>query len=366
MGLNFSSPSSGVVTSHRNGHVYTSIVTQDNARTHYGDKIAVKNYNTNYSLWPQPSPAKDAVLPYPEQRGPKRKRIQDADAEVDSRHGQDPVDQAIDHLGQLFLTIQHFQKDRDAQRLAKWIRVLVGTFTDDHAESQLEHTIEGLESLQNGLVSVNRVSINSAPSSRRTLPTHIYEVKRKSSVVIVGRWEIRLDTMFRDSIDTKGREINESFSSLRLKPAGDSVIGGTSVSAFFGERTELLQRSFFSPTIITYRTVASSSEVFELVRHDDVDGLVKLIALQKASARDCDENGRSLLSVSTLIVTYRFMRGILTDVACMLLYEFEVLQVLNPMRRRCQQNRSGCCIDVSGRFRYTQSVQARMLESAYL
>jgi hypothetical protein len=301
MGLSFSSPSSGGVISHRKGHVYTSIVTQDNARAHYGDNIAVKNYNTNYSLWPLPSSARDAELQHPTQSGPKRKRIHDvdADAEGDSRQGQDPVDMAIDYLGQLCLSIQHFKKDRDAQRLAKCIRVLVGTFTDECAESRLEHTLDGLESLQNGLVSVNRVSINSAPSSRRTLPTHVFEVNRKSSVIIAGKWEIRLDTMNRDSIDTKGREVNESLSSLRLKPSGGPIVGGTSVSAFFGERTDYLQRSFFSPTIITYRTVDSSSEVFDLVRRDDVDGLVRLIALQKASARDCDGDGRSLLSVST-------------------------------------------------------------------
>jgi hypothetical protein len=297
MGLTLSSPSSGAIISHRNGHVYTSIVTQDNARAHYGDNIAVKNYNTNFSLWPSSSSARGVD---PEKRGPKRKRIQDADAEEDSRQGQDPVDMAVHHLGQLYLSIQHFQKDRGAQRLVKWLRLLVGTFTDEHAESRLEHTLDTLESLQNGLVSVNRVSVNSAPHSRRTLPTHMYEVRRKSSVIVVGKWEIRLDTIFRDSIDTKGQEINESFSSLHLKPAGGTVAGGTAMSAFFGERTELLQRSFLNPSIITYRTVASSSEVFKLVERDDVDGLVRLIALQKASARDCDETGQSLLFVSTL------------------------------------------------------------------
>ena len=302
MGLSFSSPSSGAIRSHKNGHVYTSIVTQDNAQAHYGDKIAVQNYNTaNYSIWPPSSSARDAEPPRPEQRGPKRKRIQDVDAEGPSRQGQDPVDMAIDHLGQLYLSIQRLQKDQDAQRLAKWIRVLVGTFSDERAESQLEHTLDGLESLQNGLISVNRVSINSAPNSRRTLPTHLFEVKRKSSVIVVGRWKIRLDTVIRDSIDTKGREVSESFSSLRLNPAGGPVVGDTSVSAFFGDRTDHLQRTFFCPTIITYRTVDDSSEVFELVRDDDADGLIRLIALQKASARDCDEDGRSLVFVSTLI-----------------------------------------------------------------
>jgi hypothetical protein len=299
MGLTFSSPSNGAAISHRTGHVYTSVVTQDNARAHYGDNIAVKNYNTNFSLWTSSSSARDVELPCPEQRGPKRKRIQDADAEEDSRQGQDPVDMAVHHLGQLCLSIQHFQKDRDAQRLVKWLRLLVGSFTDEHTKSRLEHTLDTLESLQNGLVSVNRVSVNSAPNSRRTLPTHMYEVRRKSSVIVVGKWEIRLDTMFRDSIDTTGHDVNESFSSLRLNPAGAPVVGGTSVSAFFGERTDYLQRSFLSPTIITYRTVASSSEVFKLVERDDVDGLIRLIALQKASARDCDEEGRSLFFVST-------------------------------------------------------------------
>jgi hypothetical protein len=320
MGLSLSSPSRDAVISHRNGHIYTSIVTQDNARAHYGDNIAVKNYNTNYSLWPLPSSARDTGLTRPEQSGPKRKRIHDvdADAEGNSRQGQDPIDMAIDHLGQLCLSIQHFKKDRDAQRLAKWIRVLVGTFADEHIKSRLEHTLDGLENLQNGLVSVNRVSINSAPNSRRTLPTHVFEVNRKSSVIIAGKWEIRLDTINRDSIDTKGREVTESFSSLRLKPAEGPIVGGTSVSAFFGERTDHLQRSFFSPTIITYRTVDSSSEVFDLVRRDDVDGLVRLIALQKASARDCDEDGRSLLFVSTPALKDNFLHTRLSCVACKL------------------------------------------------
>lgn len=89
-------------------------MTQDSARARHGDNIAVKNYNTNYSVWTLPLSAKDAELPCPEQRGPKRKRIQDANADVSSRQGLDPIDLAIDNLGQLYLSVQHFEKDRDA------------------------------------------------------------------------------------------------------------------------------------------------------------------------------------------------------------------------------------------------------------
>jgi hypothetical protein len=49
---------------------------------------------------------------------------------------------------------------------------------------------------------------------------------------------------------------------------------------------------------MAYRNVDSSSKVFELIRDDDVNGLTRLIALQEASRRDCDAEGRSLLYVS--------------------------------------------------------------------
>lgn len=86
-----------------------------------------------------------------------------------------------------------------------------------------------------------------------------------------------------------------------------------------GERADHLQRSFFSATIIAYRTVDSSSEAFELVRRDNLDALVRLIALQKASARDCDADGRSLLFVSAPANSYDFRRTILSHAADMLL-----------------------------------------------
>lgn len=300
MGQNFSSPSTHAASPHRSGHVYTSVVTRDNAQANYGDRITVQNHHTNFSLWPKPPSDRAGELPSAERRVLKRKLIEDAGAEGPLREGQDPINMAIEHLGELYMNMRHLEKDRDAQRLVKWIRVLIGAFANGHAESRLEHTLDGLESLQHGLMSVKRVSINSMSTSRRTTPTRIIEVNRKSSVVTVGTWEIQLDTMSCDSVDCTGRDVNECFSSLRLRPTGVPGSGRASVSAFFGERTDYLQRSFLSPIIIAYRTVDSSSEVFDLVRRDDVDGLIRHIALQKGSPRDCDAHGRSLIFVSTL------------------------------------------------------------------
>lgn len=298
MGHPFSLPISGAVNTHNDGQVFASNVSQDNAKVHYGNNINIESYQANYSLWPRSLQTRDTGLPSPERRVPKRKRMQDTDEVL--REGQDPIEMAIAHLGELCLSMRHFRNDRDAQKLANWISVLVGTFEYEHAGSRLEHTVEALDSLQQELRLVNCVSINSASTSRRTIPSHVLEIKCKKSVVVLGKWEIRLDTTLCDSTDTKGRDVKESLSSLRVRPTGGPRKGAISVSAFFGERTNYLSRRFLSPTIIAYRTVDSSSEVFEMVRRDDVDGLYRLFTLQTASARDCDSEGRSLLSVSTL------------------------------------------------------------------
>jgi hypothetical protein len=232
---------------------------------------------------------------------------------------------AIDHLGELYLSMRHLEKDRDAQKLVQWIRVLLDTFTKETDGSRLGHTYEELEGLQNGLLQVNRVSVNSVSNSRRTMPAHLIGFKRQRSVIDLGTWKIQLDTVSRESIDTTGRDVSESFSSLRLKSTRSPGLSQSSISAFFGERTDYSQRSFLSPTIIVYRTVESSSEVFKLVRDDDVDGLMRLFALQKASARDCDPYGRSLFFVSILVLTNKYFWEVLTCIAGMLSLQSTVL-----------------------------------------
>jgi hypothetical protein len=299
MGVYLSSLGSSTVDLPRNGHTYTSIVTRDNARAHYGDSINVQNYHTSISLWPKSPPASTAIPPSPELRIPKRERIKDTeDIEGPHREGQNPVEMAINHLSELYQNARYLEKDGDARRLLTWIRVLIDLFTDEHADSQLEHTLDGLHSLKDGLLMSNCVKVNSVSASRRTLPTHILDVKRISSVITVGKWKLQLHTIVCGSVDTAGRDVSESFSSLRLSPCERSSLGGSSVAAFFGEREDYLQRSVLHPTIISYRNVDSSSKVFKLIEADDVNGLTRLIALREALTRDCDEEGRSLLYVS--------------------------------------------------------------------
>jgi hypothetical protein len=190
MGVYLSSLGSSAVDLPRNGHTYTSIVTRDNARAHYGDSINVQNYHTIISLWPISTPASASnALPLSSgSRTSKRKRIKDTDdTEGPHREGQNPVEMAINHLSELYQNARYFERDADAQRLLMWIRVLIDIFADEQAGSQLEHTLDGLHDLQDGLLMANCVKVNSASISRRTLPTHVLEVKRSSSVITVRK-----------------------------------------------------------------------------------------------------------------------------------------------------------------------------------
>jgi hypothetical protein len=268
--------------------------------------------------WPASPPASTAISPSSEPRTPKRKQIKDTDdIEGPHREGQNPVEMAINHLSDLYQNARYLEKDEDARRLLVWIRVLIDVFTDEHADKQLEHTLDGLHSLKDGLLMANCVKVNSVSTSRRTLPTHILDVKRRSSVITVGKWRLQLHTTVCGSVDTAGRDVTESFSSLRLSPCGRSSLGGSSVAAFFGEREDHLQRSILHPTIIAYKNVARSSKGFQLIRADDGNGLARLIALQEASTRDCDAEGRSLLNVSTPLLVCNTKDGILIIVASM-------------------------------------------------
>ena len=70
------------------------------------------------------------------------------------------------------------------------------------------------------------------------------------------------------------------------------------VTAYFCQRFDL--NGFFSlnSAISVHKIVPEDSEVFISVGKGDLKGLLQLLNEGKASLRDCDPYGRSLLSVS--------------------------------------------------------------------
>jgi hypothetical protein len=155
------------------------------------------------------------------------------------------------------------------------------------------HMKEELAKMHNGLLLTNRVGINSV--GQRNMPEQVVRATRRSSLIIFDKWKIALDTTSWEALDEHAREVSGSFSALRLSPL--DLASASPIAAFFGERTDYLQSSVIHPTILAYRTVSHQLEVFNILLKDDVTGLMLLLAEQKASIRDVDEEGRSVLHV---------------------------------------------------------------------
>ena len=133
--------------------------------------------------------------------------------------------------------------------------------------------------MHDGLLLTDRVGINSV--GQRNLPEQVVRATRRSSLIIFEKWKIALDTTSWEALDEHAREVTGSFSTLRLTPM--DLASASPIAAFFGERTDYLQSSVIHPTILAYRIVSLQSEIFEVVRKDDVKGLVLLLAEQKAT-----------------------------------------------------------------------------------
>jgi hypothetical protein len=277
------------------GHSYSETTVTGNARAHNGDVYNIRKF---YGTWPD-------ALSRQRQQGAtfspvraliSRKRSVD-DFEDKPCQGENPfLPMAISQLGEFSTSLQHQKQDEAARKVVSWIRVVVDATEANGTAAQGTYTKEELAKMQSGLLLTNRVGINT--TDRRKIPDQVIKMTRKFSLIILGRWKVALETTHWEAVDEHNREVRESFTALRLTPL--DLASASPIAAFFGERTDYLQSSVIHPTILAYRRVSRSSKVFDVILNDDPKGLVLLLAEQKATIRDLDEQGRSLLHVSTV------------------------------------------------------------------
>jgi len=272
-------------TSHANvdgesgrGHSYTDIVITDNARVHNGDVYNIRKF---YGAWPD-------ALSRESQRGATsnsgsglvKRKCSTFDLGDKPSRGDNPfLTLAINQLGEFSTSLQHQKQNEAARRVVSWIRVIVDAIETSGTTSRRSHTTEELAKMHDGLLLTDRVGINSV--GQRNLPEQVVRATRRSSLIIFEKWKIALDTTSWEALDEHAREVTGSFSTLRLTPM--DLASASPIAAFFGERTDYLQSSVIHPTILAYRIVSLQSEIFEVVRKDDVKGLVLLLAEQKAT-----------------------------------------------------------------------------------
>ncbi|KAM0717651.1 hypothetical protein Q7P37_007503 [Cladosporium fusiforme] len=283
----------------RRGHSFSQITVSDQARVHNGDTYEIRNFYSASIPLPETLPSGSTCTLNPEEKAlvRKRKRASDDDEGdmMSSRRERSQLDMAISHLGELAFSMKNQKQDDDAQRVIQWIRVLLDAIENGDLESSSQHTGDELAVLQKNLLRADHVMVNSTPSARRRASSQVMKTTRKCSILKLGSCQIRLDTTTCKWLDGGGRDVVDSSSSLRLDSLSSRSGKGLSVAALFGEKTEYSQRTVMHPTILAHRTISDKSEIFILIRRDDLDGVKRLLIEQKATVRDCDQDGRSLL-----------------------------------------------------------------------
>lgn len=227
----------------------------------------------------------------------KRKRSVCEGGDRRIRKGNPFLVKAISHLGELSTSIRGHKHNEAAEKIVSRILTILKAIDSNGDSLQSGHTKKELARMRKGLTLTNSVGINSMVDRR--LPEQVIEAKRKCSMVALNRWDIFLDTKMWEALDEHGRKISGSFSALHLEPL--DFTSASPIAAFFGETIDHLSRtSVIHPAVLSYRTVSNQSEVFKVIKRDDIARLKELILHQEATMWDCDEEGRTLLHVSAI------------------------------------------------------------------
>ena len=235
----------------------------------------------------------------------KRKRsLADIKANPRTREAQGSLDTVLRKLGKLSQSVRHRKEGDGAEKIARRIAALFEAITtSEDASSWDKPTTRHLEKLGATVKWEERFDINSAPRTK-SMSTCV-KAKRRQILVQIGHFVISLTTESLEFRREGGLQEMKMFSTLRVEPQHPS--SRPALAVFFSEHWDGDTTSTIPPKVVAYKMVKGDSDVFGLVRADDLDGLLRLLACGKASILDCDESGRSLLHVSsTSVLTWAY------------------------------------------------------------
>jgi hypothetical protein len=296
------------------GHVYSGIVSQDNARVHIGDAhnyVNASNHSHhNYYFCSSSTQQSIRSLAFGGHRGGnnqgelvslKRQRLPDEDQYRNVFGKDQSLEHVLSKLGKFSKSIQDQRIGKDAKKIAGRIALIIDALKRQAGPSQdfelgdmeERHEEDDFENIENSLIVARRVDVNTG--FLRTRHTELTQVVRKHDKIACEQWDISLRTSNFEFRNEDGTQTIESLSSLYLEPR--STHGGFPVTIHFGETRILSSVSFINPVVSAYRMVPYKSEVFEVVEKDDLESLLTLLAGSKATIRDCDEVGGTLLHV---------------------------------------------------------------------
>lgn len=299
------------------GHNYSNIISQGQAQVHIGDKHNYGNastHNHTYYLCTSTSEQSSQFLTLcghggivkneSEQFTLKRGRPSDGKEHKHKLDKEESLEHALRKLGKLSKSIQDQRIGKDARKIIRRIALAIdavkkqqaGLPGHSNAESftYMSHDKSDLKNIRKNLKIAGRVDVNTG--FRRAQNAKVTRLIRKYDKVAFEQWEISLRTVEVESRNSDGTEVIDSVITLCLEPRISG--SGLPVTVHFGETKTHTGVSFINPVILAYRIVLENSEVFEMIRNDDLEGLKSLLADGKATIRDCDKYSATLLHVN--------------------------------------------------------------------
>jgi hypothetical protein len=278
---------------------FSHITASGSSQVHNGNRYYITyNCSTGHDLQSRtPSDTyQDAEVRDCAKSSQKRKRrVDDALYETRGSRERQTLSTVLESLGQYSKSIQQLSEGEDSRKIAAQLTVILESLeqavTDGLPTDDLN---QDLHDIRDQLLRAKRIKINAAlPQAHASRP---YKVESKFTAITTGRWEIWLNTKTLHSRSTFGQMLTETCSALRIQRA--LGFQGPRIAVFFGESVDIDQTVTMHPTVLVYNQVHNGANVFKLVENDDLEGLMRHLALGQASMRDCDEDGRSLLHVS--------------------------------------------------------------------
>jgi ATP-dependent Clp protease adapter protein ClpS len=298
------------------GHTYSGIFTQDNARVHLGDVHSYGNASThshNYYICSSSSdqPRQSFTLcghggiasSESELLSLKRKRPSDENEYPHIRNKEESLVHVLSKLGKFSKSIQDQKADSDAKKISRRIALVLNAVKHRTGNTErslprkdgyINHEEDDFERIDSCLVVAKRVDINTG--FQRTKHTKLTRITRKCDEVTFEQWVISLRTSTFEFRNEDGTEAVESLSVLSFDTQFFS--SGPPITVHVGETTTHTAVSFINPVVFAYRVVPTDSEVFKVIKNDDVAGLMTLLAEGTATLRDCTNEGETLLHVS--------------------------------------------------------------------
>jgi hypothetical protein len=286
------------VTASSSNQTYSHITASGSSRVHNGNNYYITyDCSTGHGSLPTLLADQQALIEHVSRSSQKRKRSVSDVAETthDDRERQ-TLATVLESLGQYSKSMQQQSEGEQSTRIAAQLAFILESFEQAASGENKTADLESqLQDLKYQLRRARSIKINAvSPQARTSRP---YKAYSKATRIISGNWQISLTTKVLHSRSIDGQILIETCSALDVqRRMHSSQI--PCIAAFFSEKIDVDQTVLMHPVVLAYNQVDSRAKVFDVVRNDDLDGLMKLLARGQASIRDCDKEGRSLLHVS--------------------------------------------------------------------